>query len=281
LRPDRAVRQRERHAMKLASDPRDWQPFTFRGVAALATGSPRRLLKVQLLCALWVAGSLGWFLGTAWWPVIDDAAERLPDRAVIQHRTLVWDGPLPVRLGENAYLSITVDLDGNPARTSTSDLQLELVRDGARFHSLFGHVTVPYPRGYRVMLDRMEFRAWWGAWRWPLLIVIGGTAFLALLAAWYLVAATYAAWVRFFSFFADRLGTPSVCWRLAAAAQAPSAVLMGAAVFLYGLHRLSLVGLLFAIVVQLVVGWVYLVLSPFWLPRRPGTATRSFNPFRR
>jgi hypothetical protein len=267
--------------MKLAFDPLDWQPFTFRGVAALATGPPRRLLKVQLLATLWVAGSLGWFLGTAWWPVIDRSVAQLPIQAAVRNQTLSWDGSLPARLGENAFLAITVDREGHHARTSTSDLELELVRDGVRVHSLFGHLTVPYPRGYVVTLNRLEFEAWWGAWRWPLLAAVCGGSSLALLTGWYFFAAGYSAWVRFFSFFADRAATSTVCWRLAAAAQAPSAVLLGGAIFLYGLHRLSLVGLLFALVVQLVVGWVYLLLSPFWLPRQSKAAVRGPNPFGR
>jgi hypothetical protein len=67
---------------------------------------------------------------------------------------------------------------------------------------------------------------------------------------------------------------------LAAAAMAPSAVLMGAAIFLYGMHRLDLVSLLFALVLQVVVGWVYLLLAPFWLPRQSGAAAGGINPFR-
>jgi hypothetical protein len=267
--------------MKLASDPRDWQPFTFRGVAALGSGPPRHVLRVQMLAALWVAGSLGWVLVTAWWPVVDEVAERLPNEAVIRGRALVWDGPLAVRLGENPFLAVTVDLAETSARTSTSDLELELLRDRARFHSLFGHLTLRYPAGYVVTLSRTEFQAWWGAWRWPLLAVICGVAFVSLLAGWNLLAACYSSWVCFFSFFADRSATTGVCRRLAAAAQAPSAVLMGAALFLYGLHRLSLVGLLFALVVQLAVGWVYLFIAPFWLPRPASSARRKKNPFRR
>ena len=267
--------------MKLASDPRNWQPFTFRGVAALATGPPRRLILVQLLAGLWVAGSVAWFLGTAWWPVVDAAAGQLPIQATVRNQVLDWVGPVPVRLGENTFLAVTVDPEGDPARTSTSDLQLELVRDGVRFHSLFGHLTMPYPQGYVVELSRLEFQAWWGAWRWPLLAVDAGAAGVVLLAGWYVLAAGYALWVWFFGYFADRLATPRICWRLAAAAQAPSAVLMGAAVFLYGMHRLSLVALLSALVVQMVIGWVYLLVAPFWLPRHPSAAPRSLNPFHR
>jgi hypothetical protein len=113
-----------------------------------------------------------------------------------------------------------------------------------------------------------------------LLAVSAGIALGGLFAGWFVLAAACAVWVWVFSFFADRAATPPICWRLAAAAQAPSVVLVGAAVFLYGLDRLSLVGLLFALAVQMVVGWVYLVLAPFWLPRHPRAAPRSLNPFR-
>ena len=267
--------------MKIASDPRDWQPFTFRGVAALATGPPRRLIKVQLLAAVWMVGSFAWLLGAAWWPVIDAAAQQLPDRAVIRNQTLVWEGPIPVRLSENGFLAITVDPEGHSTRTSTSDLQLELVRDGVRFHSLFGHVTIRYLRGYEVFLGRLEFQAWWGAWRWPMLAMVSGAAFVGLMAGWSVLAACYSAWVWLFSFYADRSATPKICRRLSAAALAPSAVLTGAAIFLYGMHRLDLVSLLFALVLQVVIGWVYLLLSPFWLPRQSGAAPGGVNPFRR
>ncbi|MCL4178612.1 MAG: hypothetical protein KJ072_12825 [Verrucomicrobia bacterium] len=266
--------------MKLASDPRDWQPFTFRGVAGLATGPPRRLIKVQVLAGLWVAGSLTWFLATAWWPVIDAAGGQLPNQAAIRGQRLAWEGPLPARLAENQFLAVTVDLEGNSARTSTSDLQLELVHDGIRLHSLFGHLAVPYPRGYVVQLGRMEFQPWWGARRWPLLTVISGAAFVVLLAGWQLQGACYAVWVRIFSFYADRSATVKECWRLAMAALTPSAVVLGSAVFLYGLHRLNLVGLVCAFAAQAALAWVYLLIAPFWLPHRSGAGARRRNPFR-
>ncbi len=266
--------------MNLVSDPRDWQPFTFRGVAALAMGPRRRLLKVHLLAVFWLVGAFAWLMATAWWPVVDAAAEQLPDHAVIRNQSLEWDGSLPFRLGENRFLAVTVDLEGHPTRTSTSDLQLELMRDGIRFHSLFGHLTLPYPPGYQVVLSRLEVQAWWGAWRWPMLAVVSVAAFVGLLIAWPLLATCYSLGVCFICRLSDRSAPPGVCWRLAVAALAPPVVLVGAALFLYGLQRLDLVSLLFALVVQIVVGWVYLLVSPFWLPPRSGPAPRTGNPFR-
>jgi hypothetical protein len=185
-----------------------------------------------------------------------------------------------VRLAENPFLAVTVDLDGTFARTSTSDLQLELVRDGIRIHSLLGYLYVPYPRGYEVRLDRTQFQAWWGAWRWPMLAIIALAVLLLFLSSWHLLGVCYSSYVWLFSFYADRSATAEICWKLAMAAQVPSSMLLGAAVFLYGLHRLDLVGLLFAAALQVVVGWVYLLISPFWLPQRSGAGAGGRNPFR-
>jgi hypothetical protein len=267
--------------MKLGSNPRDWQPFTFRGVVALALGPLGRLARVQLLAAFWVVGSLSWFIGAQWWPVVDQAGEELPDQAGIRRQTLVWHGPVSARLAENPFLAITVNLEGTSARTSTSDLQLELVRDGLRLHSLLGYLYVPYPRGYVVQLDRTPFQAWWGAWRWPLLALIALASLLLVLAVWHLLGLCYSTYVWLFSFYADRAATPMACWKLASAAQLPSSVLLGASIFLYGMHRLDLVGLMLAAALLLAIGWVYLLISPFWLPLAPAASPRNRNPFRK
>lgn len=265
--------------VKFAFDPLDWQPFTFRGVARLAVAPPRRWFKVQWLAMSWVVVSVIWFLATAWWPVINGALDALPNQAFIQGRALHWDGPLPARLGENAFLGITVAQD--EPRNATSDLEIRLAREEARLYSLFGHVAVRYPQGYIIVLNRMEFQAWWEAWRWPILAATAIVAYLLLWILWSLLALLYAVWVGLFSLYADREAAPSVCWRLAAAAQTPSVVLIGVTIFLYGLHHLSLVGLLFAFLVQLVVGWIYLLIAPYWLPRHSKTSARNRNPFRR
>src|SRR6185503_4707986 len=62
-----------------ASSP-SWQPITFGGVASFAHGSFGRLFVVQFIMALLVAGSVSVFLATAWFPVVEKAIARLPEK---------------------------------------------------------------------------------------------------------------------------------------------------------------------------------------------------------
>ena len=59
-----------------------------------------------------------------------------------------------------------------------------------------------------------------------------------------------------------------------------SVELMGESMPLYGTHRLPLKGLLLAAILHLLVGWVYLVIAPFKLPKKAAAlAAEKTNPF--
>jgi len=116
-----------------------WQPVTPRGVTAFARATPSRLLLVQLIVALVVAASIGWFVQTAWLPVVREAIGALPAEGEIRHGQLVWRGDTPVRLASNNFLSLAVDLwhDGNLG--NESHLSLELGRTNLLLRSLLGY----------------------------------------------------------------------------------------------------------------------------------------------
>jgi hypothetical protein len=174
-----------------------------------------------------------------------------------------------------------VDPDGAANPQSTTDFEIELGRHGLRLRSLLGYVTWDYPEGYRIGLSRTEFMAWWGAWRMPALAIIGSVAFIGQFLYWAVLAFLYAAPIRFIAFYADRGGSSLTCLRAAAAALLPSSVVMGAVIVLYGLGRIDLVGLLFGWALHFLVGWVYVLLTPFSLRRMPTVPKRRANPFRR
>jgi hypothetical protein len=265
-----------------ANSPLPWQPFTPGGVAALASRQPNRLFRVQAVIALLVVGGVLWFLSSAWFPIIEEAAVELPPHAQIRARVLEWDGPAPVRLAGNSFLSITVDLSSNAGSHSTSDVQMELGREGVRLRSLFGYLEWRYPAGYRVELSRMEAQAWWGAWRQPLLAIIGALAWSGLFLSWAVVSLFYAPVAQLIGFYADRAGSFRTYQRLAAGALLPGSVVLAGGIILYGLQQIDLIGLLFTAALQIVISWVYLLISPFALPREPGCRRRRRgNPFRR
>jgi hypothetical protein len=66
-------------------------------------------------------------------------------------------------------------------------------------------------------------------------------------------------------------------WKLAGAALLPGALLLSASLVAYGLGGCDLVQLCFAFGMHLVLGWVYLFISPLFLNR--ALPTEKNNPF--
>jgi hypothetical protein len=95
---------------------------------------------------------------------------------------------------------------------------------------------------------------------------------------WACLATVYALPAWLVGFFADRDLTLRGSWRLAGAALMPGALFLSAAIGLYGWGALDLVRLAVAAAVHLVMGWIYLFVSPLCLPRHPAV-TAVANPF--
>jgi hypothetical protein len=257
-----------------------WQPFTPGGVAAFARARHLHLLIVQLLTALVSAGTVLWFLSSAWFPVIDSAVHQLPPAGEIRSGRLAWPGEPAVMLAENHFLALSVDLQHAGQVRSPAHVQLEFGRADLRMFSLLGMAQASYPAGWTVAFSREELVPWWGAWA-PMLLAIAGVGLVfCLFAGWFLVATLYCpvAWLA--GFFADRDLSLRAAWRLASAALIPGALFLDAAVVLYGLGALDVVRLLFAVVAHFAIGWVYLLISPFCCPPHPALAAKG-SPFAR
>ena len=265
--------------MKTAASLPPWQPITFGGVAAFSRASFGRLLLVQFIVAALVAASVLCFLVSTWFPAVHKAIGRLPDRGAIHRGQLEWNSPSPVWLSEGTFLSIIVDVAGGSRSGQSADLQLELERNGFKICSLFGCLAVPYPKNWTIAMSRAEVEPWWGAWRPFLLIGAVVGVVICLLAGWLGLAALYSLPLRLIAFYSDRRATWGACWRLAGAAQLPGALLMSCATFLYGFNRINLVGLLFAWLLHVVIGWIYIGIAPARLPRLAGVPRRGGNPF--
>ena len=136
-----------------ASSP-PWQPITFGGVASFARASFGRLLIVQFIVALLVAGSTTCFLAAAWFPVVEKAITRLPEKGAIRRGELDWTGPSPCPLAEATFLSIVVDVANSQPTGQSADVQLELRQSGFKIRSLLGTLTLPYPKDRTIALNR-------------------------------------------------------------------------------------------------------------------------------
>lgn len=261
------------------SRPTAWEPLTPLGVAAFAQASLRRLLLVQFIVALLVGGTVAWVLRDTCFPTISAAIAQLPAEGGIRSGKMVWRGDSPRLLAEGRFLAFSVDLQHTSEIRSPAHVQLELGATNLLVHSLLGYTQVEYPRGWIIAVNRTELSPLWGAWRpWLLLgAVVGVVAYL--LASWWVLATIYCAPVWLIGFFANRDLGWRASWRLAAAALLPGAFVMIVGLSFYDLGAFELVRLAFVFVAHLVVGWVYLGVSLYFVPRLPSLMQSTANPF--
>ena len=258
---------------------RAWLPLTPRGVAAFARAPLGRLLLVQCAVASLSAAVLVAFVSRNWAPVVREALQALPAGATIRGRALQWPTNSPVRLAENRYLALVVDAAsaGGPGRAA--DLEITLRSNEVRTASLLGYMKWPYPRGYILSLTPMDAIPWWEAWQTPMSALLALSLVVAFLGLWMVLATCYSSVVWVVAFYSNRRLGLGGSWKLSGAALMPGALLAMVGIFCYGwlgmdLLRLALFGFL-----HLVAGWVYLAVSPLFLPRDPQAGILSGNPF--
>jgi hypothetical protein len=262
-----------------AAVPFAWQPLTFRGVAAFARASVSRVLLVQLIVALLAAATVVWFLRTAWFPPVRAAIAQLPNEGQISRQELRLARRPVLPLAENRFLSISLVPDPPGPRTRFADVQIEFRKQDWQVCSLLGCLMIRYSPTWTIQVSRPELEPWWGAWQTTLLVLSAAAVVVALLLSWLVLASCYFPIARLVAYYADRELTWGGSWRLAAAALLPGALLLTFALVLYGEAVLDLVRLALFAALHLVVGWLYLAVSPLTLPRVLSQTPMSGNPF--
>ena len=255
-----------------------WQPLTPRGVAAFARTTLGRLLLVEFVVALVVTGTVVWFVMVAWFPTVRAAIRRLPEQGVIRKGELNSPRTAPEPLAEGRFLSLVLATDHSSA-SFRADVSVVFHKTHCRICSVFGCLVFDYPKDRTVQFNRPELIPWWGAWEPILLGVIAISTLAGLMLSWALLATLYFPFVRLLAFFKDRDLDWGGSWRVASAALIPGALLLALAIFLYGVAVLDLVHLLVLAVTHLVMGWIYLIVSPLTLPRLVTVVPPSANPF--
>jgi hypothetical protein len=248
-------------------------------VAAFAYATLGRLLVVQLIVALLAAGTVVWFLHTAWFPTISQAITNLPAAGEIRAGRLDWQGESPASLAESRFLAFTVDLKHEGKARSPAHIQVEFGLTDYNVFSLLGFVGGEYHRDWAVPFNREDLVPWWGAWKPALLGITALLVVAGLMLVWVVLATIYALPVWLLGSFANRDLSLGGSWCLAGAALMPGALLMLAAIFLYAWDVFGLVELAVALALHFVFGWFYLVAGPLRLPLHPAAAGVKENPF--
>jgi hypothetical protein len=259
--------------------PAAWEPLTPRGVAAFARASLWRLLLVQFMVALFAAGVTGWFLAEECFPVVRAAIQHLPDTGEIQDQRLDWHGSSPVRLAGNRFLGAGVDLDHTGQLARESQVQLEFGRRDVQIMVSPVKASMDYPEGWQIAFNRPELDSRWGAWESPLVVIAMLGTMAGLMVIWALLATIYCLPVKLITLYENRDLNWSQSWRLAGAALMPGALFLTFVLLLYALGLVGLLELALAWALHLVIGWIYLLISPFFLLRHPSAEAMRGNPF--
>ena len=254
-----------------------WEPVTPRGVAAFARASFERLFVMQSVIALLAASAVVWILSDGIFPTMDAAIAQLPDTGEIHAGKLDWREDSPVLLAEGRILAFSVDLEHGGALRSPADFQFEFGRDSLRIFSLFGESIMTYPPGYIIVFNQTDARPAWGAWAPDILGLAAIGTFFGLLLVWALLATIYFLPVWLVCLFSNRDLNFCASWRLAGAALMPGALLLSLSLVLYDLGGFDIVQLCFAFGMHLVIGWLYLFVSPMFLNR--ALPAEKTNPF--
>jgi hypothetical protein len=259
--------------------PPAWEPLTPHGVAGFARASLGRLLLTQLLVAALAAGVVVWFLVQAWFPVVGPAIAQLPEQGEISGQQLDWRGDSPVKLAGNHFLGFSVDLNHSGQLAREAQLQLEFGRKNLRIFYSLDYTVVDYPAGWSIAFNRTDLLPKWGAWKPALVAGAAVGTVLGLMLAWALLATLYCLPVRWITLFENRDLTWRQSWRLAGAALMPGALFLTAGIVWHILGWMDLVRLGGVAGMHFVIGWIYLFVSPFFLPRHPSAPVVRTNPF--
>jgi len=254
-----------------------WEPLTPRGVAVFARARLGRLLLVQCIVALLAAVAVGCFLDMDCFPTITAAIRQLPDQGEIRDGRLNWHGDSPQSLAEGGFLAFDVDLKHTGQIHSPAQAQIEFGRQTVRVFSLLGYFEWDYPPGWIVSFNRADLEPLWRAWEPDILAIATGAVLVGLMLSWAVLATVYFLPVWLVCFFANRDLNFRQSWRLAGATLMPGALLLTAAIALSAVGVLDLIQMSFAFGAHLVLGWIYLFLSPLFLPRTSPAERR--NPF--
>jgi len=244
-----------------------WEPLTPRGVAAFAYARLGRLLLVQFVVAALAAVVINWFLSADCLPTVRAAIAALPDQGEIRNGQLEWHGDPAELLAEGNFLALNVDLDHSGQYRSPADVQIEFGRTSVRVLSLFGYVDFGYPPDGTFYFDRPDLQPIWGAWEPDILAITMVAVVAGLMLMWAWLATLYFVPAWLIGYFTDRAANLRQSWRLAGAALMPGALLFTVALVFFTLGALDLIQLAIAFALHVLAGWIYLGVSPWFLPR--------------
>ena len=254
-----------------------WQPFTPRGVAGFGSASFGRIFLLLGTVALISAGTVVWFLNTAWFPAIRAAIHELPPQGQIVNQELRTPRLSSKPLAEHRFLGFVVLVSGTESTDLSSHIAVKFRRRNLDVCSIFGCLHFDYPAGWIIEFNRTELEPRWAAWEPILSAAAAVVTFLGLLLIWGALSFIYSIFAWIIAKIRKRVLSWPGSWAMCSAAMMPGALLLVAGVWTYGLGILDVLQFVVLAVIHFLSAWVYIGFAFAALPRRGPTDTG--NPF--
>ena len=244
-------------------------PFTFGGIAHFGYARKAFLFTVELVIALLCSLSILWFVCDAYFPIVGQAIDSLPEEEVsITNNRLVWDERDGV-LAQSPKLAISINAYGGPGKVTDSDLTLELAMRSFKIHCINGYYTeIPYQID-RFPLNHQRVTSWWKAWMGPLIFWVIFISFCSLVLIWQVLSFLYMFGVKLLAWATRRQVEWTGAYMLSGASLMPGALLMTAGILCYSIGCISLEGLGIFAAAHIVLAWIFLLISTLLLPKAP------------
>ena len=261
-----------------SNPPAAWQPFTPRGVAAFATSGFGRIFLLLCTVALLSAGTVIWFLNTAWFPTIRAAIHELPPQGQILRQELRTPRLSSKPLAEHRFLGFVVLISGNDSTDLSSHIAVKFHRRNVDVCSIFGCLRFDYPPGWTIEFNHTELEPRWTAWEPILTGAAAVVTFLGLLLIWAALSFLYSIIAWIIAKIRKRLLSWPGSWAMCSAGLMPGALLLVAGIWTYGLGVLDVLQFVVLAVIHFLSAWVYVGFALGALPKHT-PASQNANPF--
>lgn len=252
-------------------------PLTPCGIVAYTTAERFYFIATILLFAVICSASICILVNRCLVQPINIVAERLPDEGGIIDGKLFWLTNEPAVLIETRSFSIHVNPTDEEPIADGADLQVVFGKEKLLLRSLFGWLILPYPETLNFPLNLKEVWTTWGAYKNSIIPVTFLIFACLLVLVWWMLAWLYSIPISIFIKILRRKIDPIGVFRISLMSQMLPAAILSSGIILYAYNRFDLTTLLILFIVHIPFAWIYLIISPFYLPGLPEDLENPFS----
>ncbi|MCX7872708.1 MAG: hypothetical protein N2487_05430 [Verrucomicrobiae bacterium] len=252
-------------------------PLTPNGISAYANVSFAYTAYTILVFAIICSVSICWMFSRCLIVPLNLGVERLPEKGGISNGRLQWFTNETTVLIETRTLSIHVNPTDEEPIADGADLQIVFEKDRLLLRSLFGWLPIPYPKTLNFPLNLKDLWTSWGAYKNAIIPLVFIFSACFLVVVWGGLAWIYSIPIALLVKIIKAKTSSAGIFRISLMSQMLSALIMSAGVIFYTLARIDLTTLCIIFAIHIPFAWIYLLITPFYLPKIPDNTSNPFN----